>query len=307
MAQTTRLSYWDNVKALLICVVVLGHTGTAMGDKWLSVIYAFHMPLFVFVSGFFSRKKSFEEFWGGVKRLLVIYLVFDVVYLGLDIFLGETVGFERVITPSFALWYILALIYWKTLLQFLPKRFLDKSGLMIVASFVLAIVAGFVPINQEMSFQRAFTFLPFFLLGYYARNNGMVQWIRKHNRLLMSVLFIGVAVLCYTLLPVFYANTHYSAGLEGALLRIAQLGIACLMCAALLNIIPDKHGWFTELGKWTLLIYLLHPPIVKVLKMGCVWMGIPMTPNVIMAIVISVVSIVMIYFVRKWRIFKYIS
>lgn len=306
MIQSSRSSYWDNIKAILICLVVLGHTGTAMGEKWLSVIYAFHMPLFVFVSGFFSRKKSVKEFWGGLKRLIIIYLVFDILYLGLDIVLGESIGFKRIITPSFALWYILSLVYWKTLLQFFPQKCLDKCGLMIFLSFVFAIVAGFVPIDSEMSFQRTFTFLPFFVLGYYARSNGMVQWMREHNRFLMGTLFIGAAVLCYTFLPVFYANAHYSAGFEGALMRIAQLGIACLMCAALLNIIPDKRGWFTELGELTLLIYLLHPPIVKILKMGCVWMGIPMTPNVIMAIAISVVTIVMIFLVRKWRIFKYI-
>lgn len=62
---TNRSSYWDTVKAVLIFLVVLGHTGTALGDRVLSVIYAFHMPLFVFVSGYFSKKKSLLEYWGG--------------------------------------------------------------------------------------------------------------------------------------------------------------------------------------------------------------------------------------------------
>ena len=62
-----RNTYWDTVKGILIVLVVIGHTGTMMGDRWLSVIYSFHMPLFMFVSGFFSRKKPIRQFMGGVS------------------------------------------------------------------------------------------------------------------------------------------------------------------------------------------------------------------------------------------------
>ena len=51
MATKTRDPFWDTLKAMLIVLVVLGHTGTAMGGRGLSVIYAFHMPLFIFISG----------------------------------------------------------------------------------------------------------------------------------------------------------------------------------------------------------------------------------------------------------------
>ena len=93
----TRIAYWDNLKGILIALVVLGHTGTALGDKWLSVIYAFHMPLFVFVSGYFSRKK--DSFWDSTMRLIILYLIFNTAYILLDIALGETLTFRRVLTP----------------------------------------------------------------------------------------------------------------------------------------------------------------------------------------------------------------
>ena len=66
MAIKQRNPYWDTLKAMLIVLVVLGHTGTAMGNKWLSVIYAFHMPLFIFISGYFSKKQSLSLLEGGV-------------------------------------------------------------------------------------------------------------------------------------------------------------------------------------------------------------------------------------------------
>lgn len=54
----SRSPYWDTLKGLLILLVILGHCGTALSDGLLSVIYSFHMPLFVFISGYFSKKTA---------------------------------------------------------------------------------------------------------------------------------------------------------------------------------------------------------------------------------------------------------
>ena len=80
-----RSNYWDNAKAILIFLVVLGHfllplenkVGGVMATYWW--VYLFHMPAFVFVSGVFS--KSYVEKMGKEFRLtgfLVIYVVFTV-------------------------------------------------------------------------------------------------------------------------------------------------------------------------------------------------------------------------------------
>ena len=52
--------YFDNLKAVLIFLVVLGHFLLPIYDDAFLVvlkrlIYVFHMPLFVFVSGYFSK------------------------------------------------------------------------------------------------------------------------------------------------------------------------------------------------------------------------------------------------------------
>lgn len=305
---TARSTYWDTVKAVLIFLVVLGHTGTALSKGLLSVIYAFHMPLFIFVSGYFSKKKTLKEYWGGCKRLIIIYLIFDILYIVLDYVLGETINFTRIITPSFAMWYILSLIFWRTILQFTPDNLLQRKWVILGGSLLLALAAGFVPLGTQMSFQRTFVFLPFFMLGYYAKGSGVVEWIRGRNKIVMTALFLLLSVVCYFWLPVFYAYSPYSVNIvEGMGMRLLQMLVAVVLCASMLNIIPEKMGKITEVGKWTLLIYLLHPPIVKLAKMGCSYIGTPMSPNIPMAFLISVVTIVLIYMVRKFKLFKYIS
>jgi fucose 4-O-acetylase-like acetyltransferase len=44
----------DALRGVAICLVVAGHLGfAALGSPWLvGVIYAFHIPLFVFLSGY---------------------------------------------------------------------------------------------------------------------------------------------------------------------------------------------------------------------------------------------------------------
>lgn len=58
-----RLQEYDTLKGIGILLVVLGHTGIA-GLPYI-YIYAFHMPLFFFVSGCFYKRYQFKEI---VKR-----------------------------------------------------------------------------------------------------------------------------------------------------------------------------------------------------------------------------------------------
>lgn len=59
--QRTRNYYWDNIKGLLILLVVFAHVLYQLQDEsvginyTVDVIYLFHMPAFVFVSGFFAK------------------------------------------------------------------------------------------------------------------------------------------------------------------------------------------------------------------------------------------------------------
>ena len=58
-----RIYTLDNLKAVLIFLVVLGHLlisfthATCNSAKYISsFIYSFHMPLFIIISGYFSKK-----------------------------------------------------------------------------------------------------------------------------------------------------------------------------------------------------------------------------------------------------------
>ena len=58
-SEAAREPFWDNVRFAAMALVVVGHAITRLDDSDLMealyvAIYAFHMPLFAFVSGWFA-------------------------------------------------------------------------------------------------------------------------------------------------------------------------------------------------------------------------------------------------------------
>ncbi|MCD8365289.1 MAG: acyltransferase family protein, partial [Clostridiales bacterium] len=72
--------HFDNIKAVLIFLVVLGHVFRnlgANGDEYLvyKIIYSFHMPAFLFISGYFMKYNP-KKFFAG---LVPLYLLFQTI------------------------------------------------------------------------------------------------------------------------------------------------------------------------------------------------------------------------------------
>lgn len=85
----------DNIKGMLILLVVLGHMletelGYGMNKSLYVVLYSFHMPLFVYTTGYFAKFNPGRL----VKNLLYPYVVFQTLYLLFEKFvLGNQVNF----------------------------------------------------------------------------------------------------------------------------------------------------------------------------------------------------------------------
>lgn len=297
----SRSPYWDTLKGLLILLVILGHCGTALSEGLISVIYAFHMPLFVFVSGYFSKKQPIISKQN--KKLAIIYLIFDTIYILLDVSNGNF-SMNRLMIPSFALWYILSLIYWRCALQIIPNKWIEKPVYLIIGSLALALTAGFIPVGNEMSFQRTFSFWPFFIAGFYLRKYDGIKIVRMQNKWLSSIMLVLLFVVAYYCLPPFYANNPYDT-IDDIWMRGLQILLASAICLCILVILPEKIGKITIIGQYTLLIYLLHPPLVKILKVISAKIG--YSPNLLIALIITAITGLLIFSVRKFKIFKYLT
>jgi fucose 4-O-acetylase-like acetyltransferase len=79
----------DQLKGILMVLVIFGHTfWQGVGDSWTKwMIYGFHMPMFLFLSGYMISMARFgTRPWGELlrhywKRMLAAWLVVSVLWL----------------------------------------------------------------------------------------------------------------------------------------------------------------------------------------------------------------------------------
>lgn len=162
MSTKSRNYFLDNYKALLIVLVVIGHFIEPCYEnndfltilKW--VIFSFHMPAFIFISGFFSKKDI--TLGKLIQKLVIPYFVFELLYYLLYVFVihKETgLYFNR---PKFSLWYLMSLFFWRIITPYIRKI---PGNLFIAITGGLLI--GLTQLGNFFSIPRTLFFYPFFL------------------------------------------------------------------------------------------------------------------------------------------------
>lgn len=250
----------DSVKYCLMVLVIVGHVfaqrqfvstpGCTAVWKW---IYMFHMPLFVFLSGYFSSKKDNRQFIKSCWRLLEPLLIFQI-FIRVWEYSGS-VSLRDVFTPWWTLWYLLSLLYWRTILQIIPNKILDNKAFLISATFVISLLAGFLPFNRLMSVQRSLSFMPFFFFGYCMKGKNI--FISEKYRM-YSCLFLILTMVFAMFFAKYLGDLNQAdpyATPMGICYRLLVFSLSIPMSIAFINICPGIP-WFAKLGRLTLQYYL---------------------------------------------------
>ena len=259
---TNRDSFLDGLKFLLIYLVILGHLPfSSMGLH--QVIYSFHMPMFVFLSGYFSKPQEPNKLFSSGLRLFRIFLIFDILHIIIQYFIeGKTLTISHLIFPQFALWYLLCLIYWRIAISFKPLSEIKGWHILIIA--LISIAAGFIPLNSEFSFQRAFAFFPFFAIGYYFKQNQLMDILRSKN-IWLTIVSVIIIVLCLYItrkIPRYMPKEAYTS-INDMYLRILQGIIALAFMLSIIQVAPKRLvSVFAPLGKDTVYYYTYHTIMV---------------------------------------------
>ena len=277
-ASKPRLYSYDNLKFILIFLVVLAHlieiSAPFEGKQQLyTLIYSFHMPVFIFLSGFFAKHSS-EKI---ALHLLYPYLLFQGLYLLYHnmVLYPEAPEVYQFTTPYWALWYLLAMVFYYMLIPLLNQTKLWQCAVVFLLSVAASIIAGF---DDEIGFfltlSRFFTFLPYFVLGYYAGRHKakLNMFLTKPSAASIATAFLsiaGVIFVCRYLLQseiikshmmfgsASYTNAWYTPQINLQLLAIGLVwtGFFLFTLAPLLNF---KLPVISTIGKNTLPVFLLH-------------------------------------------------
>lgn len=165
-----RINKYDNLKGFAIILIVFAHVLSIQAnvsytaDFLIKFVTIFHLPIFFFISGFFS-KISENEAVKSFKRLFVPYLLFSLIFYVIHIMTGSTPQTIFIIT-DFGLWFLIALFMMK-----LALPILDKLRCPILTSFLLALLIGYINIDFNLlGITRFFAYLPIYLIGFYYEN-----------------------------------------------------------------------------------------------------------------------------------------
>lgn len=277
-AQTKTRDYlFDNYKAFLIVLVVIGHFIEPCYDnnsilytlKWF--IFSFHMPAFIFISGYFSKRELPLSVL--VKKLAVPYLVYQFFYYFLYTALLEKETAYNPLLPKFSLWYLLALFVWRALMPYVKKI----PHYMIV-SVAAGLFIGCITMKDNfLSIPRIIVYFPYFLAGI-SFDRSMISRFRSAGwKLLSAVGVIGfTALLAWKPIhamydvKIFYGRYNYSfleqTIPEGILVRLVCYAIGFLITFAFMILFTERETIYSYIGSRTMAVYLFHGLIYSYLK-----------------------------------------
>lgn len=265
----------DNLKVILIFFVVFGHVIEYYikdNDILMSIyifIYIFHMPLFIFISGYFS-KNFYRMKRKSIRNLLIPYIIFNMIWY-LAVYIGTKKAMFSVLYPGWTLWYLLSLFFWRMALKYLVKfRYI------LLFSFISGVLIGLIPsIGSTLSVSRTVVFLPFFLLGYYTKEEYLdkIKSFNKGFSIIGIILFLLVAIYAVknNLIDYKFLYNSYSYNalgvslLEGIVFRIFLYISAITFSICVINLVPNKEKFYSNIGKATMNIYVFHIYLVMLI------------------------------------------
>ncbi|MDT0307592.1 acyltransferase family protein [Streptomyces sp. DSM 44917] len=275
--ETWRDPFFDNAKYLAIVLVAVGHAWTPLRDDSRAAsalylfVYAFHMPAFIMIAGYFSR--GFTGRPEQLKRLItgigVPYLIFEVAYV---LFRQWGTGAPAypfsVLDPYYVTWFLIALFVWRLTA---PIWHIVRRPLPV--ALAIAALASVSPhLGDDLNIQRVLQFLPFFVLGLHLRREHFRRLRDPRVRAASVPVLLGALAVAYWAVPRmnhawFYrtdsAQELGAPGWAGVVMGLALFGCGLLLTACFLAWVPTGRRWFTALGAGTIYGYLLHGFLAK--------------------------------------------
>ena len=151
----------DSLKFILIMLVCFGHifqidtSGySEFSMAFYKLIYTFHVPLFAFISGYFTN--SNKSYGKSLLSLAGIIVWGNILWF---ICSGEKLTLMSFLTPQYHLWYIMGLIWWRTAIH-VSSKFMDNKVILFLSFLVSLIIAG-MPGFDLLSVSMTLTQFPF--------------------------------------------------------------------------------------------------------------------------------------------------
>lgn len=278
-----RLAWVDYAKGLGIFLVVLGHTirgliNSSILEKSASIkfvdewIYAFHMPLFFFLSGLFvcrAASKPLKDFI--VRRLNIIiypYLVWSILqsllqsmgsgYTNNQISLIEL--WKIICQPVMQFWFLYTLFILVLVYRILHKRGVSPMGFLILYIFLYGIHVFGINLSFWGVLYSAQRYAIYLAIGaVFGSGKGMSSLSKIKNQTLVTILIGGFLAVALAV-----SFNLVTGGLTRLL--VALFGVSASVALAIILERLGKIPFVKEWGSLSLEIYLAHVIAAAILR-----------------------------------------
>lgn len=269
--------YFDNAKFILILLVVVAHAISPLKTNALkiktvwTVINAFHMPAFIFISGYFAKSYITKDRRVKVQKLVTYIMYYLFAQLTVSLFeyyvLGSVNMAKSVFSPRSSLWYLMCLIWWFLLLPYITRL---KVPVVIAAAFLFGLLVGYdTSVGDFLSVCRAVCHFPFFIAGYYFKKDWLFRFRNIYTQIAAVVVLVLSTIwtfynLDYIPSRIITSNYNYEhANLKTFvnfpfMNRLIYYIVAFILVFAVLLLVPRGKAFFTRFGSRTLQVYILH-------------------------------------------------
>jgi len=292
--RATRLGDLDRTKGIAILLVVFGHLvarQTPPDVTWYDplriVVYLFHMPLFMYVSGYVTfvsgAARTPLRDWGRLAgkratRLLGPFLLFGLAILCAKLLASQFAAVDNVPpdlsdglrelvwdtqhSPATSVWYIAVLFVFCIATP--PLLAIDPSRTALLA---VAVVLYFLPLPPLLYLDRVGTYFLFFVVGGLAADAG-TRWLRIVDAARWPAL-AGLAAVTF-LVASGHITFHWTEGQQGFPYKWALLIAGMLSLPAIHGLLRHapfaNSGTLARLGRYVFVIYLLNTPFIGITK-----------------------------------------
>lgn len=243
-----RLNFVDNLKAFAILLVFIGHSIQYLGCKWggqyncfvFNLIYSFHMPLFMALSGFFFGNSLFMPFSEMIKKKSLYILLPAFVWSIPKIVFTRNIWGVLI----YNLWFLKS-VWICYLVFYILLRIFEKR----IAYTIIMLIAMFAPLEILPGYLG--WMLPCFMLGIILKDHW--DYINQKKDLLY---------VCFMIFAISFYSYWY---IEFAFPQTIHLVIKIIMNFTGVVFFISLFSWFTKsnklisfIGANTLVLYALN-------------------------------------------------
>ncbi len=293
---------------------------------FLTSIVTWQVPVYVMISGRFfldpAREVSGRKIIQSIKRLIVSFVIWDIVYQIYYILTGAYVGLNwkgiltQAIFGPYHFWYIFMIICLYMITPFLRKIVEDKQ---LIEYFIilfllfqtlnyygisLPIVGNIIAeVLNKANFYFALGFSGYYILGYYLYKYGVSKKMEKVLYVAAIILAIGAGLMNVHRTVIEGINEEWYTQYLMPNVAVEAVAIYLFFSKKVgkINFSDCAVKWITKLSEYSFGVYLVHALIANIFDkagISIMWIS-PIVMLPIIVLLVFIISNIVVYLVRK--------